>query len=77
MSTFFYPFEQYVKDIKNNMTLLSAIFTSEFLEDLYRYQSVSVMGHMKSHLAASNLQYSLSQFVRCSNQMQEQKEMIL
>lgn len=80
MSAFSYPFEQYVKDIKNNMTLLSAVSTSELITDLYRYQSVSVMGHMQSHLAASNLQYSLSQFgrfVRCSDQIQEQKEMIL
>ena len=70
MSAFSYPFEQYVKDIKNNMTLLSAVSTSELITDLYRYQSVSVMGHMQSHLAASNLQYSLSQFgrfVRCSD----------
>lgn len=79
-SAFLYPFAQYGKDIQNNIDLISTISTKELIEDLHRYHSVYIMGHMQSHLAASNLQYSLCQagkFVNCCDQIQKQKDIVL
>lgn len=79
-SSFSYPFVQYADDIKNHIDLLAEIQIDQLVKDLQQYHSIYVMGHMQSHLAAYNLQYSLSQigkFIHCCDHIQEQKDIFL
>lgn len=79
-SCFLYPFSQYTQDIKDHIDLLSHIQIDQLIKDLKQYRSIYVMGHMQSHLAAYNLQYSLSQigkFINCCDYIQGQKDILL
>lgn len=70
----------FINHIQQDLHSLPQLHIHSIVNDLHRYQSIYVMGHLQSSLPAYNLQYHLAQvgkLIRCYDSIVEQKRILI